>query len=71
MGYDLFADWRLNVDSTVSQLVTRTDLNYTDVTTNEPELVYSDYHDRFNTWIVDAKTDARCFHYQPAPCGWP
>jgi iron complex outermembrane recepter protein len=61
LGYDMFADWRLNVDSTVSQLVTRTGLNYTDVTTNEPDLIYRDYHDRFNTWIVDAKTDGSLF----------
>ncbi|MBS0416913.1 MAG: TonB-dependent receptor [Proteobacteria bacterium] len=61
LGYDLFADWRLNVDSTVSQLVTHTDLTYTDVTTNEPQLLIKDYHDRFNTWIVDAKTDGSLF----------
>jgi outer membrane receptor protein involved in Fe transport len=61
LGYNAFGDWRFEVDGTVSQALTVTDVTYTYIPTGALEFLINDYRDKYDTWSADFKADGSLF----------
>lgn len=63
LGYEPFADsdWRFSLEGNTGRTVTKTDMTYTHVATGNRVQWTRDYHDRFDTWMLDLKADGTVF----------
>lgn len=63
LGYEPFAnsDWRFSLEGNTGRTVTKTDMTYTHVATGNRVQWIRDYHDRFDTWMLDLKADGTLF----------